>query len=56
MIELFRQRITCRIDRTIHEVYILPFKYLAKFFLGLSASNIHAQRQCLFVNTLQTIH
>ena len=42
----FRQRITCRIDRTIQEVYISS-QISRKVFLGLSASTIHAQRKCL---------
>ena len=45
-IELFRQRVTRRIDRTIHEVYI-SFQISRKVFLGLSASNIHTQRKGL---------
>ena len=47
-IELFRQRVTCRIDRTIHEVYI-SFKMSRKVFLNLSVSTIHAQKKRLFL-------
>ena len=54
-IELFRQRVTCRIDRTIHEVYI-SFQISRKVFLGLSVSTIHAQKNVfsfqLFNDTL----
>ena len=46
--EAFRQRIYCRIDRTIHEVHI-SFQISRKVFLGLSASAIHAQRKCVFL-------
>ena len=55
IIELFRQCITCRIDRTIREVYI-SFQISRKVFLGLSALTIYAQRKCRsFKLTLQTI-
>ena len=43
-IELFRQRVTCRIDRTIHEVYI-SFQIPCQVFLGLSVSAIQAQKK-----------
>ena len=45
----------CRIDRIIREVYI-SFQISRRVFLGLSALTIHAQRKCLFLLTLQTIH
>ena len=55
MMELFRQRTTCCIDCTIHEVYI-SFQISRKVLIDLSASTIHAQRKSLFLLTLQTIH
>ena len=55
MMELFRQRTTCCVDCTIHEVYI-SFQISRKVLIDLSASTIHAQRKCLFLLTLQTIH
>ena len=55
MMELFRQRTTCRIDCTIHEVYI-SFQISRKVLIDLSASTIHAQRKCFCLLTLQTIH
>ena len=45
--ELFRQRVTCRTDRTIHEVYI-SFQIYRKVFLGLSVSTIYAQKKTSF--------
>ena len=53
-----RQRINCRIHRTIHEVYIkiqISRKVILAV-LALSASNIHAQRKLKKVPFLQTIH
>ena len=55
MMELFRQRTTCCIDCTVHKVYI-SFQISRKVLIDLSASTIHAQRKCLFLLTLQTIH
>ena len=53
-----RQRINCRIHRTIHEVYIkiqISRKVILAV-LALSASNIRAQRKLKKVPFLQTIH
>ena len=46
-IELFRQRVTCRTDRTIHEAYI-SFQISRKVFLCLSVLTIHAQKKSSF--------
>ena len=46
--EAFRQCINCRIDCTLHKVYI-SLQIFLKVSLGLAASIIYAQRKCLFL-------